>query len=255
MLANKAEYSLRHQSQQGIALVVALVITVSFVLIGITIVDKSKTNTQVTGSNARYSMVFEAAEQTLRDAIIFIQSIHAGEPIATTNGAAGKDTVVDFKLSTINAEKYELVSNPAKSFVWDTGALEAKLLSEPASKNIVCSPDCSAGIDFLANLDTAIWNDYAIQSTLASNDGSGGNQQVDANNYVLNTTTYTFIQLLSKVSEENSLTAASDPTDASEVKNYYLITVKASGYEPGVVITADNARENVLLQAVYVQRY
>lgn len=245
MLLTKNNKLPRRQKQQGVVLLVALVMTVMFVLIGITIAERSKTGTEVTGSTVRYQVVFEGAEQSLRDAMLFIQSIRNGEPVASNDGTQGRNIAADFRLSQISDQGSALVSDPSTSFIWAEGALE----------NVVCTVTaCPAGINFMDYMDSGIWDTYAIKSDLATNAANGSVSQVDANNHILNTRTYTFIQLLKKSGSEGSLGTSGSLSSEQSGGNYYLITVKASGYPPNTVISNDNARENVIIQAVFAQK-
>lgn len=245
MLFTKNKKLSYRQTQQGVVLLVALVMTVMFVLIGIVIAKKSKTGTEIAGSNVRYNVVFEGAEQSLRDAMFFIQSIRNGEPIASADGTQGRNIAADFRLSQIADQGLALVSDPSTSFIWEEGALEG----------VVCTPTaCPAGINFMDYMDSNIWSNFAIQSDLASSTPNGNISQVDANNYILNTRTYTFIQLLRKSGSEGNLGLSGNLSSEQSGGNYYLITVKASGYPPNTPITNNNARENVIIQAIFAQK-
>lgn len=233
--------------QQGMALLASIIIVILFTILGFTVAQKGKINQEFAGSTVRHGIVFEAAEQTLRDAMFFINDIRTGPPIATDDGTAGRARATNFNPKKIGPD---LSINPSTSFVWRPGALANK----------VCGKNkCQAGINFAERIDEDIWQNLAIPSILGSSDGKDAKAKVDKKSYINNIKTYTFIEYLGnggRNSTQGSTTAVKGGKGGSgNARKYYMITVKASGYPPGAKITADNARENVILQTIYAQVY
>lgn len=230
------------KQQQGLALLATLMMVVIFTFIGMSIATKGKKNQEMTGANARNNMVFEASEMTLRNAIRFVRAIRNGEPKAGSNITDNtKGLVENFKIKKAIDNSLQFVTNPAYTFIWEANAI----------KNKVCTPatNCPDGLNFAKQIDDKnLWK-YAIESTFTEADYG--------NNYLSHVKTYTFIELLRDVSA-NASTYERDGNFIGDAGRgyYYLITVKGSGFPPG----ADkddilNARENVILQAVYAQKY
>lgn len=240
----KKTFQLTH-NQNGIALLASLMLVIIFTLIGMTIAQKGRVNQEITSSNVRHEATFEAAEHTLREAIKFLNLI-PGDPVATDDGTQGRDTAKDFNIQQIIDKRTQLVSLPTESFVWEAGALEKKVCTG--------TPPCPEGIDFKAMMDSDIWTDYAIQSDLTSTSDSDGVYKVDAENPVNNINTYTFIQIYEGLPANSG--GGQSGLGSDSTGKYYLITVKASGYPPGVTPSDDhsNSRENVLLQSVFLRQ-
>lgn len=263
------------KQQRGIALLAALMLVVMLTLIGFRVAEQGKDNTAITGANVRHSQVFEAAEQTMRNAMTFIQHIRNGQPIATSapytayNATAKPyktktdfanfdiDKIVDKTTKAPTVAGQLITKDPGYSFIWQEGALET----------LVCgtTTPCPEGINFSNYLDKNIWQQYAIKSDFAG----GSNPAIDNSNYLSSIRTYTFIQTVRKGDSTGGLYGTASEADGSTSSSgyYYLITVKASGYPPiykksggTTTVTIDdsdpaNARENVILQSVYVQVY
>lgn len=265
------------QKQQGIALFAALMLIVLLTMIGFRVAEQGKSNTAITGSTVRYNQVFEAGEQTLRRAMLFIRSIRNGEPIATnkpsdnynaqTGDYATKDTFANFDINQIvNSQTQEptaaaqlMTSDTNYSFVWKSGELGKVICGQTAGRS-----NCPVGIDFQQYIDSNVWRQQAIKSSF---EGSG-NTAIDTDSYLSSIRTYTFIEVLSGNGQSKGGFGRNSPTSTtSGGVHYYLITVKASGYPPiyttkggKTSVTVDdsdplNARENVILQAVYAQMY
>lgn len=244
----KHYHAIPHQ-QQGVSLLATLIMVIIFTFVGMSIANKGKKNQEMTGATVRSNVVFEAAETSLRRATRFIKAIKNGEPKAGLDASPGnndniKNYVTGFKIG--NAEKFSLqfVTDPAYTFIWQSGAL----------KNKVCPNDtvCPNGFDFNALIDdNNLWNN-AIESTFAEVKSSEGQQ-----NYLTHVKTYTFIELLRDVSANTSgLNDDGNFVGQAGRGYYYLITVKGSGFPPGAKQDdTRNSRENVILQAVYAQRY
>lgn len=217
------------KNQQGLALLASIIIIVIFTIIGITMAQRAKENTKLSGAIVRYDVVFEAAEQTIRDAVRYI-AYPPEIPIAGT-GSNGRTDAANFNTATMDVS--DVTINPNKSFIWDKGELE---------KQLCRSVSCNGGIDFLSKLDDDIWKNSGILSSF---------NDVDSKNYLREVQTYTFIQKL------RTIDFGGGNTNSQKIVNYYLITVKASGYPPGTSDankTPNNARENVILQAVFARR-
>ncbi|MGY0398998.1 MAG: pilus assembly PilX family protein [Ostreibacterium sp.] len=228
--------NLGKKAEQGIALLASLMLVILFTVLGMMIAQQGKENEQVTGANVRYGVVFEAAEKTLRDAISFMNLI-PGLPISTADGTLGRNDVANFNTDAVEKMGKLFSLDIASSFTWAKGALESK----------VCG-SATCIINFPQELDGQMWDNFAIKSKLATASAVGGNAAlpvVESSNYILETETYTLIQLLRSIPESQ--------TTSNKAKNYYLITVKASGYPPGANHDVDNSRENVIVQAVYAK--
>lgn len=238
----------QRKKQQGMVLLVALVMTILFVLIGISIAEKSKTGTELASSNVRYNITFEAAEKSLHDAMRFIQNIRHGEPIASIDGSIGRSIAANFDLTKITEKGHALTTDPATSFIWTPNALENQVCPTTATPST-----CLAGINFTEEIDNNMWQELAIQSSLDTS-YQASNHDID---YLIKT--YTFIQLMRKDGSAGMLGEGGNLSSNQNTSNYYLITVKASGYPPNTDWGAENvhekARENVLVQAVYIQKY
>lgn len=191
----------------------------------------------------RHNAVFEASEMTLRNAMRFIRSIRTGEPKAGDNADLSNNSTVKNLVENFDSQKaiensIQFVTDPNYVFIWDSGKLQ----------QAVCGT-CTEGFSFVDNIDDAnLWG-KAIKSTFSETEFG--------TNYLSNVETYTFIELLRDVSANSSAYAGSGNfTGGAGRGYYYLITVKGSGFPPNVD-TSDmtNSRENVVIQAVYAQKY
>lgn len=241
--------AIQHQQQQGLSLLATLIMVIIFTFVGMSIANKGKKNQEMTGATVRSNVVFEAAETSLRRATRFIKAIKNGEPRAGLDASLSQDTsikklVENFDKENAKKHSFQFVTDPAYTFIWQSGAL----------KNKVCSNDtvCPKGLDFNALIDdNNLWNN-AIESTFTEVKSSKGQQ-----NYLAHVKTYTFIELLRDVSA-NTSGYEKDGNFIGQAGRgyYYLITVKGSGFPPGAdQKDTRNSRENVILQAVYAQRY
>lgn len=227
------------KQQQGLALLASLILISLVAIVGMTMLEKSRDNQDIAGANIRYEMVFQAAENTLKQAKLFLQHIEE-KPIVTENADQGREFAKNFDFSHITALNSPAY-HPESAFIWQRGALEDK----------VCGTNqCRSGInfrDYLQN-DEDIWTDYAIISQF--------NQNIEPTNYLHHIYTYTFIQSLEQADQSTGGMGADGNLDSTmNNQRHYLITTKAVGYPPDAKINTENARETVLLQAVYTQQY
>lgn len=137
----------------------------------------------------------------------------------------------------------QLVDDPELAFIWQHGALE---------KEICTVTPCPSGINFINEMDREeVW-----KLAIVSNP-----ENIDTKNYLTNTQTYTFVQLLRDVDGGTGSggLSGSELGGGGSSGKYYLITVKGSGFPPGMSDDdkkdPKNARENVILQAVYAHLY
>lgn len=236
----------KRKEQQGIALIATLLIVIIFTFIGMSVANNGKKNQEMTGANLRSNIVFEASETSLRKAIRFIRAIRNGEPQAgeavLTNDIRG--LVYGFDAEKAKKHSVQFVTNPAYTFVWKNGAISKKLCQTDTSIA------CDKKLDFVTHIDNKqVWQ-YAIKSTFNAND------EFDEENYLSEVETYTFIELLRDASV-NTTGFGRNSNFTGEVGRgyYYLITVKGSGFPPGKDKKKALGRENVILQAVYAQKY
>ncbi len=262
--ATPAINGLAAKRQRGIALLGALILIIILALLGFRIAMQSKDSTAMTGADVRYNQVFEAAETTLRRAMLYIQNVK-GPPLATDvpkYNAQHKEVYENFdKTQLVKAgvptqwgEYLSLL--PEYAFVWKNGALSEEICKK--------SDSCEAnkgtfysGVDFFSLLDDDVWATLGVHSQFG---GAAGN-------YVGDIRTYTFVEeMKSIIDSEGEGYASGSGAEGGESNDtvYYLITVKASGYPPraagGAASAAaayyddvSNARENVILQSVYAR--
>lgn len=234
--------------QQGIALISAVLIIMIFAIMGMMNAQKAKESERMAGAVVRYDTVFEAAEQSLRDAGDYLLRVD-GTPYVG-EGNKGRELAANFdisKLDTVN-----LVMNPDSAIVWGRAAL---------AKSFCGTGNCQAGVDFVSRLDDDNWAALAIQSDFGGTCSAttASSNAVACDNYLRNIRTYTVIErLLSEgVADGNNNVSAMQGNvglSASGNETYYLITVKASGFPPGIADadkTALNSRENVIIQGVF----
>lgn len=233
----KQRYNLKKQ-QQGLALIATLMVVVIFTFIGMSITTKGKKNQQMTGANVRYNVVFEASEMTLRRVLAFLNTIKNGAPktVDKVNASSISEAIGNFNVD--NVFNNDFVHD--KGLVWSIGALAE-----------ACS-SCDKNINFIENIDNKeLWS-LAIKSTFKDD--------VYKNNYLSHVNTYTFIEVLRDSSANaDNYSVDGNFTSGAGRGYYYLITVKGSGFAPGTSKTdkdtPSNARENVILQAIYAQQY
>lgn len=229
--------------QRGLALIATLLVVAVFTFIAMSIATKSKKNQALTGATVRHHVVFEAAEMTLRKAMRFIRSINVGEPKVGDNAdistnADLKNLVENFEMKTAQDNAIQFVTQPDYAFIWDTGKLQ----------QAVCGT-CSDGFSFVKSIDDSnLWH-KAIKSTFSNKDFG--------NHYLSHVQTYTFIELLRDTGADASMYSADGRFISGAGRTvYYLITVKSSGFPPNTDKNdLTNARENVVIQAVYAQTY
>lgn len=237
-----------HKRQHGLALLAAVLIVTIFTILGMMSAQKAREDEKITGGTVRYSTVFEAAEQSLRDAASYIKKIK-GLPLVG-DGSGGRDLAKNFP-NRLSAETVEsLISDPSKTIVWSKETLEHAFCGDNG---------CTGGLNFVDHLDKAIWQTKGILSTFNDNDTTA------SDNYINNTQTYTFIEELQsadstgkgKYGDSRMIPESAKSGSGGQDTVFYLITVKASGFPPGIKDeekTAANARENVMLQAVFARR-
>lgn len=231
------------KQQQGIALIATLLMIVIFTFVGMNIATKGKKNQEMTGANARNNIVFEASEMSLRKAIRFIRAIRNGEPNASENASLSananiKALVENFDVTKAQDNSVSFVTDPSYSFIWEPGAVRK-----------ACGNKCPDGLDYTNQIDNKeLWN-KAIKSTFKDDDDF-------ENNYLSDVETRTFIELLRDASVNTEAYSQDGNFIGGAGKGYYyLITVKGSGFPPGADKENSLARENVVLQTVYAQKY
>lgn len=238
---------MKHQqlkkSQQGMALVAALLVIIIFAVMGMMNAQKAKDSEKLAGGSVRYGIVFEAAERTLRDAVNYISHIN-GTPMA---GSVSATTINNFNtkgFDTTNISQAALQANPKKSIVWDRSKLAKK----------VCGTE-NCAVQFAKRLDDEVWAKRALKTTFTND------TNVSAKNYLKDTETYTVIEALKNaggVSEPTFGESRMQESSSGGIANkmsYYLLTVKASGFPPGETDrSAAKSRENVIVQAVFAKR-
>ncbi len=232
---------IQKKQQRGIAALAALLVIIIFAIMGITVANKAKENEKLVGADVRYGAVFEAGEQTLRRVVRYLNEIKGS--IKEGDGSVGLSTdkqwVKNFEI-TEQMRKHDFQDDGV--FVWSTEEFKT-----------VC-PDC----DFAAEVDAGFWREKAVPSDFFNKDN------VSEKNYLKNIRTYTFVEEI--LEPENSISAGATSktggfpgptsTGGSTEKKFYLITIKSSGFPPGKSDdkkTADEARENVIIQSIFVK--
>ncbi len=236
------------KTQSGLALLAAVLIIVIFTIMGMMNAKQAKESEKMAGGNVRYESVFQAAELSLRNSVEYIN--HADGTLQTGyagSGSTGRANAENFDMSGLEANRPIILYDPENAIVWDREKLQ---------ETICGAGECTSGIDFMSRLDRSFWEEHGIISSFDNNS--------DDKNYIRNIETYVFIQYLSSISGGagggDVIAIGSDfhPDGKSNGKEiFYLITVKASGFPPGT--DKDNkdpldARENVVLQAVFAKR-
>lgn len=243
--------TLNKKNQQGIALVSAVMIIMIFAIMGMMNVQKAKESERMAGSIVRYDTVFEAAEQSLRNAGNYLLSVR-GTPYVGT-GSNGKNTAKNFDTSQI--DDIDLVMDPDSAIVWNRTSLADEVCGSGA---------CKAGINFVTRQDSKeLWVDLAIKSDFGQACSTPGANEISCNNYLRDIETYTVIEQLRSDDGDGGgdggVTAmqGSAGFTGTGYETYYLITVKGSGFPPG---TSDddkespyNTRENIILQGVFAR--
>ncbi len=235
---------IQKKQQRGIAALAALLVIIIFAIMGITVANKAKNNEKLVGADIRYGAVFEAGEQTLRRVVRYLNAIPGG--IKEGNGTVGdtgknsqKDWVKNFDITKMGKHDFQ----DDGVFVWSTEAFA----------NEVCN-NC----DFAAEVDADFWREKAVPSDFFNT------STVSGKNYLKNIRTYTFVEeVLEPTNSINSVAGSEDggfpgaaSTGVSATKKFYLITIKSSGYPPGTPNeqkTADKAKENVIIQSMFVK--
>ncbi len=232
--------SKQSKAQQGLALFAALLIIAVFAIMGLTAVKKAKENEQIAGAEVRYGAVFEAAEQTLRQAVKYLNAID-GIPKAG-DGSANIAIAKNF-----DVEKAKNKNNDFRrgdTFIWSKDNLRNKL-------NSLCKDNACDG--FVEEIDNNAFWKIAVPSTFT--------EGIAENNYLNHIETYTFVEELKSTSISTAepvfggktLDAGGNHTEQVKKKSFYLITVKASGFPPNINRNAQNARENIVIQSVFVK--
>lgn len=258
---NMKNYTINKNRQQGIALLSVVLITTIFAILGMMNAQKAKESERMAGSNVRYTSVFEAAEQTLRDAGDYLLRID-GSPYVD-NGANGRDKAANF--DTSNIDTVDFVSDPGSAIVWNR---------ETLATDACGAGSCLAGIDFVTRMDSNIWKDLAIQSsfdasgcdatsTTATTTTTAATGEVACENYRRDVETYTFIERLRTNDGSGGGGGGASAREGSlglvgtGYETYYLITVKGSGFPPGTSNTDKNnplnSRENVIIQGIFAR--
>ncbi len=231
--------------QQGLALLAALLIVLIFAIMGLTAVRNAKESEKIAGADVRYGLVFEAAEQTLRRAVAYLGTIN-GVPKAG-NGEANKRVAENFNIAEATNDNNDF--RREDTFIWSKDRLRAKL-----------NPLCQVKKDgkcqgFIEEIDNDAFWKVGIKSEFTND--------ITADNYLNHIETRTFIEELKSaaisVTKPRFCGGNLDSCDSGgnsgklKKKSFYLITIKATGFPPGITKTAKNARENVMIQAVFVK--
>ncbi len=231
--------------QQGLALLAALLIIVIFAIMGLTAVRNAKESEKMAGTDVRYGAVFEAGEQTLRRVAAYLGAID-GVPKAE-NGRANRAVAENFDTAQIKKTNFDF--RRSDSFIWSREELRTVL--KPLCKNKDDEGEC---IGFVEEIDNDPFWKVGIKSAFTDN--------IVANNYLSDIETRTFVEELrsttisvkSPVFGNSRLDAGQRNSKELKKKSYYLITIKSSGYPPGIANkSAQDARENVIIQAVFVK--
>lgn len=226
-------------SQRGMALIAAVLIIAIFTIMGMMNAQKAKESEKIAAGNARYQVVFQTAETSLRNAVEYINK--AGNLI---DGYAGKNSqgrkdAENFDLTKVKAANIKY--DPQNTVVWD---------SERLRETVCPSNTCKSGIDFMKKLDEGFWKDHAIHSKFTND--------VSSKNYIKDTETYTIVEKLQTIDQANRNKVYNHKVGSGgsgSVEEFFLITVKASGYPPGTTNkVAVNSRENIIVQAVFAKR-
>lgn len=243
---------LNKRDQQGVALLSALLIVTIFAIMGMMNAKKAKESEKIAGAVVRYNTVFEAAEQSLRDAGDYLLRIR-GTPYVG-DGSKGAEFAESFDISTLDT--VSLVMDPNKAIVWNRDMLSVSACGVGG---------CAAGVDFVNRLDSGLWNNLAVKTDFggACGGSSAATDEVACNNYLRDIETYTVIQQLRTksgagggVGGPSAMPGTMGLTGAG-YETYYLITVKGSGFPPGTTAAQKsnplNSRENVILQGVFAR--
>ncbi len=213
--------SFSKHKQQGLVLLASLMLIAIAALFGIHMAKNSRNHQEIAAANVRYAIVQQAAKLSLKRTQQFLKALK--KPVAISdNPLKGRDFASNFDIDTLMTAQLS-GNNTVPAFIWQRNALEDKVCG---------SNQCRSGIyfeDYLENNED-IWQDYAIISHF--------DQDIDKQNYLANTYTYTFIQSLNP-----------EPTDPT-TPQYYLITVLAVGYPPETPTSIENARERYLTQKI-----
>lgn len=229
--------------QQGLALLAALLIVLIFAIMGLTSVRNAKETEKIAGADVRYGVVFEAAEQTLRRAVAYLGTID-GVPKAG-NGEADIAIAENFNIAQAKDDNNDF--RREDTFIWSRDKLRAKLTPLcKTKKNGKCK-------GFVEEIDNDNFWKVGIKSEFTTD--------ITANNYLNHIETRTFVEELKSttigVEKPRFCGGNLDECESSiqklKKKSFYLITIKASGFPPGIARTAENARENVVIQAVFVK--
>ncbi len=226
--------------QQGLALLAALLIVVIFAIMGLTSVRNAKESEKIAGADVRYGAVFEAGEQTLRRVAAYVGAIK-GIPKAG-NGEVDKGIAENFDIKEAKSDNNDF--RRKDTFIWSRDRLREKLM--PLCENNKCQ-------GFTEEINNDDFWKVGIKSEFTNN--------VTANNYINHIETRTFVEELKSttisVAKPRFCDGNLDPCGSSseklKKKSFYLITIKATGFPPGIARTAENARENVIIQAVFVK--
>ncbi len=220
--------------QQGLALIASLLIIIVFAIMGMTAAQKAKESEFVAGADVRYGATFEAAEQTLRRAMRYLNDVDAPKA-----GAGNTNRAVAENFNMANTEEVDFATQD--TFIWTRAALRG-----------MCGEGCRG---FAEEIDNNTFWQQAVKSKFTSG--------IDASNYLNDIETYTFVEELVRPSTTGGPRFGAngvDPSSGSSTKPkeraFYLITVKASGFPPGTTDankTALTARENVIIQTVVVK--
>ncbi|PID66709.1 MAG: hypothetical protein CR975_01370 [Gammaproteobacteria bacterium] len=222
--------------QQGLALIASLLIIIIFAIMGMTAAQKAKESEFVAGADVRYGATFEAAEQTLRRAMRYLNDIDAPKA-----GAGNTNRTVAENFNMTNTEGVDFATQD--TFIWTRAALRG-----------MCGTGCRG---FAEEIDNNNFWQQAVKSTFTSG--------IDASNYLNDIETYTFVEELARPSStglgeslfgDGILDAGAGLSTKPKEKAFYLVTVKASGFPPGTTDankTALTARENVIIQTVVVK--
>ncbi len=225
--------------QQGLALLAALLIIFIFAIMGLTSVRNAKESEKIAGADVRYGAVFEAAEQTLRRAVAYLGTIN-GVPKAG-NGEANKGIAENFDIAEAKSDNNDF--RREDTFVWSRDRLREKL--NPLCK-VKKNDKCQGFIEEIDNDD--FWK-VGIKSVFTND--------ITVGNYLNHIETRTFVEALKSamISIENPRFCGGNLDSCKKLKkkSFYLVTIKATGFPPGIARTAENARENVIIQAVFVK--
>ncbi len=234
------------QQQQGLALLAALLIIVIFAIIGLTTVRNARESEKVAGADVRYGAVFEAGEETLRNTVKYLDAI-SGVPKAGM-GNANIAVATNFDDSKAKDETNDF--RRSDTFIWSREDLLNTL-----------TPFCSGGKcqGFTGEVDNQQFWAQAVPSDFKNK--FQGKNMITGSNYINHIQTYTFVEELKSTSIDitkanfgnRRLDAGGPGPDKLKKKSFYLITIKSSGFPPGIARTAQSARENVIIQAVFVK--